>query len=95
MKRLKKICFPLLQLNLVNDFHHSLIYLINILNYKVKRQGMRHIFIKELLINRKKKNLQQKNKQTDQNKTLVNITNLMVNIRMMDKKNQTMHTIMF
>lgn len=95
MKRLKKICFPLLQQNLVNDFHHSLIYLINTLNYKVKRQGLRHILIKKSLINREKKNLQQKNKQTDQNKTLVNITNLMVNIRMMDKKNQTMHTIMF
>lgn len=87
MKRLlKNLFFPLLQLNLVNDFHHSLIYLINTLNYKVKRQGLKHILVKELLINKEKKNLQQKNKQTDQNKTLVNITNLMVNIRMMDKK---------
>lgn len=33
-----------------------------------------------------RKNLQQKNKQTDQNKTLVNITDLKVDIRMMDKK---------
>lgn len=41
-----------------------------------------------------RKNLQQKNKQTDQNKTLVNITDLKVDIRMMDKKNQTECIIM-
>lgn len=72
MKRLKKICFPLLQQNLVNDFHHSLIYLINTLNYKVKRQGLRHILIKELLINREKKTCNKRtNKQTKTKHSLI------------------------
>lgn len=42
-----------------------------------------------------RKNLQQKNKQTDQNKTLVNITDLKVDIRMMDKSDSVHNNVLY